>query len=198
MTKKADQTDNNDPEPMDAARRPRPVTDETRASIRHLHSIGLGRNEIARQLEISGASVTKAAKQLDLSFDRTDTAAAVAARQIDLAAMRGEVAALLILEARQALLDMHLPTVIGQFGGKDNTWNETQLDEPDITGKRNLMTIAAIGVQRHTDLVKVDAARDQTTGEGLVDQLGSGLMLLGQMLLQDKANDPEATDTIQP
>jgi hypothetical protein len=182
----------------DVARRPRPVTPEMRADVARLHAMRLGRNEIARELDIAGSTVTKICQAFDppLDFERKDTALAVRARQIDLAAARPEIAAMLLVRATEVLEAMSTPITIGQFGGSENVWNETLLDEPTIEGKRNLVTIAGIAVQRHLDLVKVDAGRDLTTAESLVDDLAGFFEDAANALRASGASDPTATDTI--
>lgn len=161
----------------DLARRPRPVTDETRAEIRALHAEGFGRNEIARRLNISGASVTKAAQAMELVFDHSMTALATAAAQIDLHAYRAQLERKLLVRATEALEAMDQPYLLGSFGGKDNVWNETLLDEAPVEVKRNLMTIAGIGVQRAADLGRRTTAGEQLgVAESLVDRLDESLL----------------------
>lgn len=70
-------------------RRPgQPVTDETRAQVRQLHSEGHGRNEIARRLDRSPRTVSVLCEEMGLDFDRTHTAVATEARKVDARARR--------------------------------------------------------------------------------------------------------------
>ncbi|MGW5434104.1 hypothetical protein ACWET9_44340 [Streptomyces sp. NPDC004059] len=63
---------------------PRTFSAEEEQRLRQLHADGVNRNEIARQLEWSVATITTHANRLGLSLDREATRAATDARQIDL------------------------------------------------------------------------------------------------------------------
>lgn len=189
-----DPTDDNG---TDMARRPRPVTDETRQDVKRLHAAGLGRNEIARELRISGSSVTGICQKMDppLSFDRAESALATRARTIDMAETRSRISKMLLVRAEQQLEAMDAPYLLGSFGGKDNIWNETLLDTPPIEVQRNQMTIAAIAVQRHADLVKIDSGRDVEASESVLEMLARGLDAASNALRVGKANDPTIPGT---
>lgn len=73
--------------------RGRPVDPETRARIKDLHSQGLARNEIARELKCGAATVTKVCKEEGLSFDRAPTKAATEAKVADNRARRASAIA---------------------------------------------------------------------------------------------------------
>lgn len=166
-----------EPESEDRARRPRPVTDQTRADVERLFREGLGRNAIARELEISAGSVTKIAASMGLGFDRTQSALAVAARQVDLAVMRAELEKKLLIRADEALERMDQPYLLGSFGGKDNVWNETLLDEAPVEVQRNLITIAGIAVQRASELGRRTTAGEQLgVAESLADSIDGALL----------------------
>lgn len=70
------------------ARKPRPVTDAERERVREMHTAGKGRNEIAETLGRSAGTITNLAREMDLSFDRSATAAATEAKKIDAKARR--------------------------------------------------------------------------------------------------------------
>jgi hypothetical protein len=173
------------------ARQGRPVDPETRQSVVDLHSEGWSRNDIARHLGIAGATVTKIAQEQEppLVFDRSATALAVAARQLDLAAARQEVSQMLVV-AREALESMDSPIEVYSFGGKDNTFASEVLDAPSPADQRNLMTIAAIAVQRHVELVKVDSGRDELQAASVLDGLQAAFAGAAEALR------PAAEDTL--
>lgn len=153
------------------------VTDETRADVRRLHGLGLGRNEIAKEIGFSPATVSNICKAEDppLEFVRTQTALAVRARQLDLAEARSDISRMMLVRAKEQLHAMDQPYLAGQFGGKDNVWSEELLAKPPIEAQRNMMTIAAIAVQRHAELVKLDSGRDVEASESVLEKLAAGL-----------------------
>jgi hypothetical protein len=79
------------------------ITDTDRDRVRELHAQGKTRNEIARAISRAPSTVTGIAGTLGLSFDRTATAAATHARQVDNRARRTEIVARLYDRAEQIL-----------------------------------------------------------------------------------------------
>lgn len=70
-----------------------PLTPEERQQIRDLHAQGLGCNAIARQLGRDRSTISRAAADMGLSFDRAQTRAATQARREDNAARRTRIIA---------------------------------------------------------------------------------------------------------
>jgi hypothetical protein len=148
--------------------------DKRSAILADIEAGELACRAIARKHNVAPSTVTKIAKDAGITdaFGRSQTKDATAARKTDLAAQRAEVSALFLQRAREALQEMTEPHLVFSFGGRDNSYNEQLLDSPPTTDKRNLMTIAAIGMQRHLEVERHDTAAE-------ADQVGS---LLGQLL----------------
>lgn len=79
------------------------ITDADRDRVRDLHSEGKSRNDIARAISRSPSTVTGIARSLGLSFDRSATAAATHARQIDNRSRRTEIVGRLYGRAERIL-----------------------------------------------------------------------------------------------
>lgn len=143
------------------------------AEIQKLAAGGVSLTAIARQLKVSMSTVHKYAPAG--SFDRSATAVAVKARQVDLAARRAVAATNLLGAAERLLEQMWEPSVVFAFGGKDNDYNEHHVDEPSFADKRTLMQAATTALAAHLKLVDhdtesgVDEARDtaKAIAEGL-------------------------------
>ncbi len=106
------------------AERGRPVDAETRARIQQLHKAGRKRNEIARELSLSPSTVSKICGELGLNFDRSSTAAAVEAHQIDAKARRAALVARGYKRAETLYERLEAPsfsTLVKQFGGAEAT-----------------------------------------------------------------------------
>jgi predicted transcriptional regulator len=71
----------------------RPVEADVRARIIELVEAGFSRNAVARELKLSPSTVSKVAAECDppLTFDRSASAAAVAAKVADAKARRAEI-----------------------------------------------------------------------------------------------------------
>lgn len=176
-------TDDDDKtEPLDAARALSPVTPELRARMKALAAEGLGRNAIAREVGVDGGTVTKYAKRDGYSFDRTQTALAVMARQIDLAEIRQTLARKFLMVADESLDAFHGPVKLGNFGGSMNTWNETLLDQPTFEQRKTLVATAQAAARSGYELLKADAEAGSTVAlsmvAGLRDTLTAGLEAL--------------------
>lgn len=183
-----------DKEPTpDAARKPRPVTPELRARVKQLHAEGLGRNAIARTLEVAAATVSKIARQArpPLEFDREATRIALEARLVDLGAIREQLARKFLLIADETLDRFDAPVKIGAFGGSDNVWNEHLLDEPTIADQKTLVQTAQIAARQGFELLNVGVAGEHgaLTARGVVLELRDAL----DRGMQDVDVDPTTT-----
>lgn len=69
---------------------------------------------------------------------------------------------------------MEAPSVIYNFGGKDNTYNEKQVSRPPVADQRQLATIAAIALDKHKMLDNYDAQQGLASAvdDWLLDKLG--------------------------
>ncbi|GAA4684600.1 hypothetical protein [Streptomyces youssoufiensis] len=160
----------------------RPVTDETRAQVRALHAAGKPRNQIARELGRSGRTISLIAQDLGLPFDRSATEEATRARMADLAEKRAILAEALVDDALRLSEQVWQPTTIYNFGGKDNTYAERQVDEPPAHDKKALMGAATQAAAQSLRLVPPadDAGADDARS------------MLGQLMLGLKAAYEEA------
>jgi hypothetical protein len=132
-----------------------PLSAQTIAEIRDLAASGTARNDIARRLGISAATVTKYAPAG--SFDRSATEAAVKAHKIDASARRAILAERFAEEAERLLDDMRAGHLAFGWYGKDGDYRYRQLDEPPPADKRALMAAAATAIDRHLRLVDHDS-----------------------------------------
>ncbi|MFF9199972.1 helix-turn-helix domain-containing protein [Streptomyces sp. NPDC014779] len=130
-----------------------PVTDEERARIRELHAQGYGRNAIARELGRGTRTISVEAAAMNLSFDRSQTEEATRARMADLAEKRSILADALTDDALRLSAQMWEPTVVFNFGGKDNVYEEHPVAEPPPADKRALMAAATSAAAQSLRLV---------------------------------------------
>ena len=136
---------------------------------------GYPRNEVARRNNVALASVSKIAAKAGLSFDRSKTENATRARQADNKSRRAKLAEKFLKRADELLDQMDQSHLVFSFGGRDNTYAEHELDRPPVSDIRNMMTAAAVAVDksiaidRHDntggDHSAVDAWLDRMTGE---------------------------------
>lgn len=149
-----------------------PITDAERQRIAELHAAGKSRNDIATEIGRSAAVVSKVAGQLGLSFDRSATKAATAAKVADARAKRAEEMQALLDDARRLRLQLFAPCVVHSFGGKDNTYNERHVEQPPFADQAKIMQAYNLAISNSLRL-------DQHDGDGSAEAMGS---LLGSML----------------
>lgn len=143
-----------------------------------------GPTAVRDQLGIPKSTVDRWRKKAGVRTVRNDrTRAMIEARTVDLKARRKELTALLLDDAHRLREQLWQPARLVNFGGKDNTLNETTLDEPLYADKKNIMSAVGIAVDRVVKLEAVDA------DEGL-DQAVSMLDKLAEQLGGDLTNEP--------
>lgn len=159
----------------------RPVEPQKRAEIISLFAEGLSRNAIARRAGVAGATVSKICADEGLAFDRSKTALAVRAHQIDLAEARVLLAKKIAVRADELLEDMDAPMFVHNFGGRENTYVEELIDSPTVEARQRMMTAVGIGFDKITRIVErsndgVEQAR------GVLDDLAEGFRLAADQM----------------
>jgi hypothetical protein len=152
-----------------------PVTEEDYARVRELHALGMGRNQIAREIGRAQRTVSVIAAELGLTFDTSMTEDATRARVAQLAALRADTALDLHLDALKLTQQMWEPAVVFNFGGKENTYNERTVDEPPTVDKKNLMAAAGIALEKSLKLVPPADDAGAEDARSMLGQLMRGL-----------------------
>lgn len=137
---------------------PKPLDDAKRAAIlADIRAGTLSRNAIARAHDVSPSTVTKLAKDAEVTdaFDRSQTVQATRAREADNASRRATLAArrLALAEALQGDAErlreqMWQPHLYFDWGGKEHDYDERVQPEPTAADKRTLMGAAAVAVDK--------------------------------------------------
>jgi hypothetical protein len=153
----------------------RPVTQDDYAQVEKLHGQGLGRNDIAAAIGRAPATVTKLANQLGLSFDRAATAAATAAKVVDARARRAQLALGLLDDAARLREQLFAEAKVFNFGGRDNSYNETVLDKPPFADQLRIMQAAGTAIDRALKLDEYDATGGEAEQRGMLLDLAERL-----------------------
>lgn len=155
----------------------RPVTDETRADVRRLHAEGLGRNEIARQLERSPRTISVLAEEMQLSFDRTHTAVATEARKTDARERRLTLIERYHAQATKILdrLDRSSHHVREVSFGKVVSYEVDDLPAQDV---RNLMQAVATATTQAAKLEALDGDPAADNARSMLTSLADGIRRL--------------------
>lgn len=162
-----------------------PISDDDKARILALHAEGKSRNEIARLTGRAAATVTKTVHAAGLTFDRTATESATAAKKADAAALRAQLELDYLEDAQRLRKQLWEPCIAFNFGGKDNTYAETSLNEPVFADKLKIM-------QASTTASNAALRIEQARAEGGVTEARS---LVGDLAKYFGLRPPEPADT---
>jgi hypothetical protein len=154
-----------------------PVTDVDRRRVAELHAQGLSRNAIALELGRSGRTISRicAEHEPPLTFERTRTAAATAAKKADGAARRAELQLKALDAAGRLFEQMFAPTVVYNFGGKENDYNERPVDEPPFRDKRDIATSIKALADTALKLAEYDKATGNEDEKSMLTDLREAL-----------------------
>lgn len=108
-------------------------------------------------------------------FDRTETKKATAVAHEDNKARRQRIATKLLTRVEEFLDQMDRPYVVYNFGGKENTYNEHEMDRPPTQAIKDLMVAAGIGSQRAIELIQFDDTGTHGEHVGLLQAIGNEL-----------------------
>lgn len=143
------------------------VSDGERARLRELHERGLSCNEIARLLGRSASTVSRLAREDGLSFERGEqTEAAARAKRADAAEKRARLQDLLLDDALRLREQLWQRAKVYNFGGKDNTYAEEWLEQPDFAGQATILRAVGIAIDKAIKLAEQDRA---TSGDADAD-----------------------------
>lgn len=142
------------------------VRDLIGPTVAELAANGIARNEIARRIGVSPSTVSLAAENLGIKFDRAQTSAATAARVADFKARRVELAEK-FAEVSDAILEAVNPRT------------------PDARDLRDRLTAAGVSVDRHMKLALFDQVPDRDM---------SAVDAFAAAMLGEKADDDEPID----
>lgn len=163
---------------------PAPLDPEKRAAIedaiRHARDTDPPRSShhIAQEHGVAQSTVARIAKQLEAAgqlpgpaWDRTKTENASRARATDNAARRADLEARFLDAAVSELDALKVPTVVGQFGGRDNVWSEREFALPPHNVRATLVATAARAAKAAADLAGAGQADPAEQGKAAVLQL---------------------------
>lgn len=155
----------------------RPWTQQDDDTLTALNADGISLTECARRMERSKGPVSRASQRLGLTWDRTRTAVATQAAVTDAKARRAALQLSLLGDAERLRQQLWQPTIAFNFGGKDNTYNEHQLEQPTFTDQLKIMQATGIAVDRSLKLADHDDGTGAAQVVGLLQQTAAALGL---------------------
>ncbi|WP_131104038.1 helix-turn-helix domain-containing protein [Ornithinimicrobium sufpigmenti] len=159
-------------------------TTEQETRLRELHGQGLTLTAIAKELGRDKGSVSRKAKAMDppLTWDRSHTAAATQAKVLDVKARRAQLKADLLEDAARLRKQLFAPTVIFNFGGKDNTYEQRELDQPPHADQLKIMQAVSTAIGSYDRLEKLDGDGGVSDAVGMLDKIADAIKATAQTL----------------
>ncbi len=153
--------------------------------LKALHRTGNSRNAIAQKLGVSPSTVSNHAKRLGLSFDRNETAAAVAAHQVDLKARRAAIKERIYARIEKNLTrledaDGYTYSLVMPGSGESASYVATQTDtDPPSGDERNHMSVITGYLATVIKLEQVDNDGGATEAASMLSRLYDALTAPG-------------------
>jgi hypothetical protein len=145
--------------------------------LRDLHAQGLSLRECATRIGRSRSGVGDHAKALGLTWDRSKTKDATAARVADNRATRSTIEAGLLADVQRLRGQMFAPCKAFNFGGKDNTYAEVALDQPTFVDQLKIMQAATIAVDRSLKIAVHDSDSSHDDAKSMLTGLAAAMGL---------------------
>lgn len=152
------------------------LSDAGRLRLCEMAEAGATVREIAAELGIASSSVSRYAKRLGVSFDRSATDAATAARVADGRSRRAELAVRLLEQAGMELDRLSRPHRAFAFiSGPTGGYVEQILPQPDPGSRLAISRTVATLLQQHVRLAEFDGDDTLDLAKSWIGQLGADL-----------------------
>ncbi|GAA4871747.1 helix-turn-helix domain-containing protein [Saccharopolyspora cebuensis] len=152
----------------------RPLTANERDRIREMHATGATRNTIATALGRSPSTVSTAARAMDLSFDRTATAAATQARTRDYAARRAALLGRMYGRSEHIVDRLDAPTY-KHTATTVNGIETAELDHVPAEAERHLSGALSGYLTAAAKLEAIDAGNKSEGAQSMLGNLAEAL-----------------------
>ncbi|MCP2261073.1 hypothetical protein LX15_004793 [Streptoalloteichus tenebrarius] len=177
----------------------RPVTPDERTQIvaalrEHAGTREGGIRAVARRFGRALSTIHRIARDEGITVDRSQTAAATAARTVDLAARRAELAAALLDDVDQLRARAWSAYTYADRGPTGPV--RVTLDLPPLSEQRNAYVALGVALDKHVLLDKHDSGTQVETATSLVATLAAGLRAAHhELVAADEAVD-DATEAV--
>ncbi|MGW3196326.1 hypothetical protein ACWDBD_17405 [Streptomyces sp. NPDC001118] len=159
----------------------KPLPDKKRAAIlADIQAGEKGRNEIARDHDVSTSTVTNVAKGAGIedAFDRTATAKATRAREVDCKALREQLKIDMLEDAQRLRQRAWAPyqVVVSTPQGAD----VVTLQQPPLSEVRSAYTAVGIAIDKSLVLERHDSGSGTDGAKSMLDALAEGIRRFAQ------------------
>lgn len=165
----------------------RPWTSSDDDQLRELHAAERSVRQIAATIDRSRTGTARRLAHLGLSSaNRSRTEAATHAHVVDAKARRATLALEHLSDAERLRRQLFAPTVVFNFGGKDNTYEQRTLDKPPIADQLKLVQAVGAAVATLERLARIDADNGVDEAVGMLDTIAAAIAAAA-----DRLPDPD-------
>jgi hypothetical protein len=169
------------------------LSDAQRLRLCEMAEAGASVRQIAEQLRVSKSSVSRYARRLGVSFDRSQTDAATAAKVSDGRARRAEIAVRLLEQAGMELDRLHRPHRAFAFlGGPAAGYYEEILPQPDPASRLAIVRTVTTLVAQHVRLAEFDGDDSTEQAKAWIVRLSEDLSRAAAALPDEEADHVQA------
>ena len=152
-------------------------TPEQDQQLVDLHAQGFPLVQCATRMGCGTATLSRHAKALGLTWDRSKTKAATEARVADNRATRSTIEAGLLADVQRLRAQLWAPCKAFNFGGKDNTYEEHALEQPTFVDQLKIMQAATIAVDRSLKIAVHDSDSSHDDAKSMLTGLAAAMGL---------------------
>lgn len=142
---------------------------------RELFDEGMSCNGIAKELDVAASTISNWAKAEGLSFDRKQTAKAVAAHRIDRAAARADIIDRLYQRSQKVLARLEADTYVYYVAVPGEGTERVEDDDPPAIDEKNLASAIGIYLDKASRLELVDGDAGEDAARSMLAELGAFL-----------------------
>lgn len=152
-------------------------TPERDQLLRDLAATGTSVRAMAAKIGCSKSVIDRRLKHLGITLDRSMTAAATEANALDAKARRARLQRDLLEDAEKLREQLWQPALVFNFGGKDNTYEQRELDKPTFTDQLKIVQAVGVAVDRSLKLDLHDSGAGAEKVVGLLQATAAALGL---------------------
>lgn len=172
------------------------LSEAARARILEMFDAGMPRNEIAREVGVSGSTVTTVCRKEGRLFDRSAQLLDLRAVEEDLGELRDLVAKKMLIVANDALDSLDGPHLVFNFGGRDNDYAEHLLDEAPLETKLDAMRAASLAVDKANRIVeRSNPGLEQAAG--ILGGINAGIEFMTNYMRENQVDSDAAFDALE-
>lgn len=149
--------------------------EDDNTTLAQFHAEGKSLSWIAKEMERSTRTISVYSKDLGLTWPNPTLIKATLAHVSEAKARRARLELGFLEDAERLRQQLFAPALLGNFGGRDNTWNETHLDQPVFADQLKITQAATISLAHSIRIAEHDSDAGLDTAIGMLDRVAAAV-----------------------